>query len=183
MSRPVRSMRLRPRLVIGALAMLAACGRSRDDGGAQTRDRTPAERETAPGDAVITTPDNGIQLALAGDTVWMGLSDSVRTVARTEMDSGVKRAKDKGGLGGEIARIVTGTVDRALGTRVAYSLDEIEDVSYADGAIAFRYRNGAHALSFESVKSNNRPVLESFPPADAERFVAAVRARKDRRRM
>ena len=49
-----------------------------------------------------------------------------------------------------------------------------------NGAIRFAYHD-RHALSFEDFKADNRPVLESFDPADAKRFVAAVREAKERR--
>jgi hypothetical protein len=38
--------------------------------------------------------------------------------------------------------------------------------------------NGSPVTMFENTKVNGKPVLESFPPADAQRFVEAVRARK-----
>ena len=172
-------MRTRARALaaLGAV-LLGACGRGDADTRAEVRERVPAERAESPGDVVITNADRSMQLGLTGDTVWLGLSDSVRTIARSSMDSS---AKGQGGLGGEIARIVTGTVDRALGTKVAYGLDEIEDVRYDRGLIVFRYRSGQHTLSFESIKAKERPVLETFAPADAERFVAAVRAARARR--
>jgi hypothetical protein len=148
----------------------------------------PAEGALRPGDVRITTPNNAVVLALMGDSVWMGLSDSVLTQARLATDSARTKAAaaNKGGIGGAfgamIAEKVTAAVDAGLKTRVAYPLSDIQDVTYQDGAIHFTYRSGAkHALSFEDIKTgeNNEshPVLSTFAPADAERFVATVRAR------
>ena len=147
----------------------------------------PAEGALRPGDVRISTPNNAVVLALAGDSVWMGLSDSVLTHARVATDSARTHAAaaNKGGIGGAfgamIADKVTAAVDAGLRTRVAYPLSDIQNVAYENGTLHFTYRAGArHVMSFEDIKTDtdggSHPVLATFAPADAERFVAAVRA-------
>ena len=46
----------------------------------------------------------------------------------------------------------------------------------ANGAIAFDYKKKP-MLSFEDMKEGDESILEKFHPADAARFVGAVRAR------
>jgi hypothetical protein len=124
---------------------------------------------------VITTYDGNVDLGLDRDTVFMRLSDRVLTKARKGLDT--QTTAD--GFGAWIEKTVKGKVAEALQHRIAYPLDDIDDVRYEHGAIRFTYRD-RHPLSFEELKIDKRPVLESFTPDDARRFVAAVRAAKRR---
>ncbi|MEP6691612.1 MAG: hypothetical protein ABJD07_10670 [Gemmatimonadaceae bacterium] len=136
---------------------------------------TPAAEAPDPAGALkITTTDGGVDLVLAGDSVlYMRLSDKVMSQVRQGMDE--KTPKDSG-LGASIANMVTSSVAKGLASaRVSYPISGIDAARYENGAIAFTYRD-KHKLSFEGFKSNHRPALESFAPADAERFVAAVNA-------
>jgi hypothetical protein len=148
----------------------------------------PADGALRPGDVRISTPDNAVVLALMGDSVWMGLSDSVLAQARLATDSARTKAAaaNKSGIGGAFGAMitdkVTAAVDAGLRTRVAYALSDLQDVTYEDGAIHFTYRAGAkHTMSFEDIKTGksgeSHPVLSTFAPADAQRFVAALHAR------
>ena len=129
--------------------------------------------EAAPDVIAIVNTERSIVLGLRDDTVYMRLSDSVLTKAGKELKSKTKGS----GVGGWIEQTVKSTVHDALRMRVAYDLDDIDDVRYVNGAIRFEY-NDRHALSFEDFKADEKPVLESFTPEDAKRFVAAVREAK-----
>jgi hypothetical protein len=52
----------------------------------------------------------------------------------------------------------------------------VKDVRYTDGRIEFEWNERPTRL-LDQTKVNGKPFLESFRPADAERFVAAVRAK------
>ncbi len=121
---------------------------------------------------VIQTVDRGIVLGLVHDTVYMGLSDSLLTKARTDM---TRDRADTGVLGGAFAAFIKKTVGNALGTRVRYPISDIQSVRYEDGEIKFEYRN-KHAMSFESISGHDTKALADFAPSDARRFVAAVNA-------
>ena len=185
--------------LFGALSVVACAGRKSEPAADSVAAATvpvtppasavaPADGALRPGDVRITTPNNAVVLALMGDSVWMGLSDSVLAHARLATDSARTKAaaSNKGGVGGAfgamIADKVTAAVDAGLKTRVAYPLADIQNVAYENGTIHFTYRDGAkHMMSFEDIKTgddgSSHPVLSTFAPADAERFVAAVRAR------
>jgi hypothetical protein len=131
--------------------------------------------EPQPVDSIeITTTAGTVTLGLARDTVYMRLSDATLEMAARGLDTAEARS---GGVGARIERMVKSSVRSMLRQRISYALADIEDVRYEDGAITFRYRD-ERTLSFEDVKSDDRPVLESFSPPDAARFVAAVRAAK-----
>lgn len=121
---------------------------------------------------VIHNIGNEVVLGLVHDTVYMGLSDSLLTKARSDM---ARDQADTGGLGSAFGGFIKKTVGNALGTRVRYPISDIESVRYENGEIKFQYRH-RHVMSFESVSATNRKALASFSPADSQRFVAAVNA-------
>lgn len=174
--------RIRSVIALTALASLAACGRKDDD--AENRPETPitAQRRTAStpldslreGDIRIVSQDNGIDLALIGDTISTGLSPFALAKVRTETDT----SKVSGtGFGASIEKMVKGSVSSAIATRVSFPISAVRDVRYEGGALKFDWV-GKPPQVFGSAKVNGKPVLESFPPAEAQRFVDAVRARK-----
>jgi len=125
----------------------------------------------------ITNRDGSVDMGLAGGSVWMALSDSVRAKVRADL---AKDAGDttRGGLGGFIERTVKKNVQGLLEQRVTRPLSEIRDVRYDGERIVFDY-SGSSLVKFESIKVNkDEPVLASFRESDARRFVAEVRRAK-----
>ncbi|MGI9090186.1 MAG: hypothetical protein ACR2GG_03660 [Gemmatimonadaceae bacterium] len=167
-------------IVVAGVALAAvqlACGKSESARSASdTMSSTAAGATpgaTAPNQSfVIHTSGNEMVLGLARDTVYMGLSDSLLAKTRADM---AKDRSDTGGMGGAFADMIKKTVGNALGKRVAYPISDIQSVRYDNGEIKFDYRN-KHAISFESVHTNNKDALAAFAPDDARRFVAAVNA-------
>jgi hypothetical protein len=164
------------------LASLAACSRGRDDADAredarvvaQVRPASAAPDSLRAGDVRIVTPDSGIDLALLGDTVSTGLSPHALAKVRAETDTSRVTGT---GLAASFEKMVKGRVAGAIGTRVAFPLSAVRDVRYEAGAIRFDWV-GKPATVFDNAKVNGRPLLESFRPEDARRFVDAARARK-----
>lgn len=179
--------RLAVLLALPVAAGLAACG-ERAEERAPAADTTAAAQVSAPasdpsrpeagGGTAITTTNGAVTMALAEDRIVVRLSDSLVGQVRSKFDSGA--ARDTGSFGGMIARMAKSAVSEALGTPVSYPLDEIEDASYDGEAIRFRFKDGSKRV-IESTKVDDRPLLESFAPDDARRFVEAVRAAKGRR--
>ena len=122
-----------------------------------------------PDAVVIHTTDNAVTLALANDTVSMGLSDSTLNKARQDM---AKDTADKG-MGGALSKLIQKTVNSALHSRIAYPVQDLESAKYENGAIVFTYRV-KRKVTFDNVSSDHHKALQSFAPADAQRFVAAV---------
>jgi len=155
-----------------------------------------------PGDLLIHNSDGTVDLALVHDTVWMKLSDSLLNSIQHDMDT--SDAGTRSGFGASIAKMVKGTVGAALHTRIELPVADLDNVHYEDGALKFDYHDGAKPtmlilgkrkpVSFDDAKFNvshskhdvkystNKPVLETFNAADAERFVAAVRAAKEQKK-
>lgn len=135
----------------------------------------------APGAVVIHTTDNKMTLTLAHDTVSMGLSDSVLADVKQKMASDTNQH----GLAGAFSGFIKKTVSSALHSRVAYPVQDIQDAKYENGRIEFTYRQ-PREMKFEDVtldhgdmkvgggNAHDRKALDSFAPADAQRFVQAV---------
>jgi len=160
-------------LVVTTLAtafLVASCSRHRDE-------ETPREAGTTSGvsggDVRIQTTSSELDLALVGDTISAGLAPRALEKVRQETDTaGVGGS----GLGPSIERMVKSTVQSAVSSRASFPVSAVQDVRYENGAIVFEWNERPTRL-FEQTKVNGKPFLESFNPADAQRFVDAVRAR------
>jgi hypothetical protein len=151
-----------------AALLLASCSRHRDD------DQSSRAGVGAPaGDVRIETTKGELDLALVGDTISAGLAPRALAKARESTDTSRVHAT---GLGGSIERLVKSSVQQAVGTRVAFPVSAVKDVRYENGRIEFEWRERPTRL-LEQAKVDDKPFLESFRPEDAERFVAAVRAK------
>jgi hypothetical protein len=161
---------------------LSGCGRHRDEDAPRQETPISVQRRSASmpadslreGDVRIVTEDNGIDLALIGDTISSGLSPVALAKVRRETDTSQVSGS---GFGASIEKMVKGTVSSAIATRVSFPLSSVKDVRYDGGALRFDWV-GDPPKVFSSTKVNGKPILESFRPDDAQRFVEAVRARK-----
>jgi hypothetical protein len=126
-----------------------------------------------PGDVRIANMDSTLDLALIGDSISSGLAEKAVAAAREKTDTAAVKGS---GFGADIERMVKRTVQSALSTRVAYPLSAVRDVRYDGQRIVFEW-NGKQQ-SFGKVNVNGKDMMETFSPADARRFVEAVRARK-----
>jgi hypothetical protein len=161
--------------IIGVAAALCvvACHGSNDS--AANSSRGPSAGRSAArvssDSVVIRTTDGTINLGLARDTVFMGLTDSVLAVARNDM---ARDTEERGSaFGRTIERFVKTRVSSALQTRLKYPITDLDSATYQNGAIKFAYRN-RRTMAFESVSQNGHKALESFAPTDAQRFVATL---------
>ena len=165
-------------LLIGLTVLAVGCGSHSDDtrnAGAVHVTTTRADNAALKdGDVRIDAPGGGIDLALIGDTISSGLAQSALAKAAQETDTSTVKGS---GFGASIEKMVKRSVQKGLGTRVAFPLSDIKGASYADGKITFDWI-GSHKTIFDRTKVNNKPLLESFSATDAQRFVDAVNARK-----
>jgi hypothetical protein len=120
-----------------------------------------------PGDVRVVSTDGALVLAVIGDTVRARLGDSV--VRKVEREMAAKA--DTSGFGGFVARTVKGAVSGAMSAASHFALRvpvaDVRDLKYRDGQL--RFRTGA-----------NGTTSARLDPDDAERFIAAVRARQQR---
>ena len=137
----------------------------------------PADSPLAAGDIRITSVDGGVDLALIGDSISGGLSQSALAKVRRETDTSAVHGSD---FEASIEKIVKGTVQSALRTRVSFPLSAVRDVRYDGVRLVFDW-SGAAQPGFGHVNVDNKDVLQSFTPDDAQRFVIAVRARNRER--
>ena len=130
--------------------------------------------QLAPGDIRIVNTDSSVELALVGSRVMMRLSDKAVGEIKRKTDT---MSVAGSGIGASIEKMVKSTVASALTQQVEYPLSDIRDASYEDGEIRLDM-TGERMRIFSQTRINNTPVMKSFRRADAEAFVAAVKARK-----
>lgn len=119
-----------------------------------------------PGDVRVTSNDGTVVLALIGDTVRSRLGDGAMAQMRHEMAA---QADTASGFGGFVARTVKGAVTGAMAEAAHFTLRvparEVRDLRYEGGELRFR-------------TGKNSSTSARFDRADAERFIAAVHARR-----
>ena len=124
-------------------------------------------------DIAIVTADGGITMAIRGDSIRLRFSDSV--MAKINKDLDTTKNEDKG-IGGDIAKMVKKQVASSLGGEMSTPLGDIEDARVENGTIVFVYADKAKKQPFANTKTNNKPLMSAFAPADAEKFVAYIKA-------
>jgi len=132
----------------------------------------------AEGDVRIVTTNGGIDLALIGDSISTGLSPQTLRTVRTETDT---TAVSGTGFGAQIEKMVKGTVQGAVGKRIAFPISEVREVRYDGEKLVFEWAGEPRKL-LDNTKIDGKPLLASFTPEDARRFANAVNARKGKAR-
>ena len=130
-------------------------------------------RPLGPGDMRIISQDGAVELVLRGNEILAGLSPAKVAEVKAEMER--SSAGDTSGLGGLIASSVKRGVAGAVGAHAVYPVSDIRDITFTDGRLVIHTRSGGQTKLFGDRSQSDRPEL--FAQQDAERFVAAVRAR------
>ena len=123
----------------------------------------------------IETKSGHFALELQDGRVTLRATDKLKNHVREEAtdDPDIGDA----GLGGRIARLVTGSVKALFDQELSYPLEDIAGVRYDSDRLEFTYREKKR-LTFESIREEHHSVLADFGEADAEAFVAAFDAQK-----
>lgn len=162
-------------LFIGSFFWKRSARVVRGAGSVRVQRETVAPEALGHGDIQIYNSDSTVDLILKGNQVLAGLSPKMVAKIRGEMDK--PSTKDTSGLGGMIEQAVKKTVSSAIGTHVVYPVSEIRDIRYEDGSIIIEKPNGGETRLFSNTKVDKNET-KGFPEADAQRFIAAVKARK-----
>jgi hypothetical protein len=169
------------RIALVVLAIVFISGYFRHRGSPKTRVRLQSEAppptdSLAPGDLRIYNVDSTVDLVLSGDKVLAGLSPKTVAKVKTELDNSA--SGDTTGIGGSISQIVKRSVAGAIGTHVVYPLSDIKDIRYENEQIVFDGKDGQRHEMFGNTSVNKEKVSKTFRREDADRFIAAVNARK-----
>ena len=123
----------------------------------------------------ITSAENAVTLTLTNETITMRLSDHVLAEAHREIEE--DKDVSAPGWAGNLARFVTGSVEKLLRTSIEYPLADIAAIDYRDGTLVFTYRK-MRMLTFEDVNITvngvRKQALSCFAPDDARAFFAKV---------
>jgi len=173
-------------LIIGAVVVASACSGKSERSEKRERDEAPdggvtlskpntaiSEDTLKAGDVRIVTTNGGVDLALIGDSISSGLSPEALRKVRRETDTANVTGS---GFGAQIEKMVKGSVQGAIGTRVSFPVSAVRSVHYDGEKLVFEW-NGEPRKIFEQAKMDGKPLLASFSPEDAKRFADAVNAR------
>lgn len=170
---------IRPMVIATLMLIAAGCGRR--DRRSERTDANVARRDSVltlgPGDVQITNADSSVDMAVVGQQIVVRLSD--KTMAKVREGTDTSRADS--GFGGSIEKMVKRTVASALGQQYTYPLADVRDARYENGRIVLDV-NGREPRMLANTQVGGKKVMESFRPDDAQRFVAAVNAKKSQRR-
>lgn len=136
----------------------------------------PTMETLAAGDVQVFNEDSTVDVILAGDRLSAGLSP--QKLAAVRADLARSNEQDTAGIGGTIAATVKRAVAENLSIRAVYPLAEIRDLRYDDGRLRVEWRNGRETtLLGDNIKIDGDTDYNRFRAEDAERLIAAVRAR------
>ena len=136
----------------------------------------PAAATLGPGDVQIFNEDSTIDVILAGDRLSAGLSP--QKLAEVRADIARSGDRDTAGIGGSIAQMVKSTVAEKLSIRAVYPLADIRDIRHEDGQLRLEWKSGKEStLLGDKIRVEGDRDANRFRPEDAERLIAAVRAR------
>lgn len=161
---PVRRATVPNRLAPGGLAVDSGAGATGAAG--------------APNELRIVSTNGEVVYTLARDTVRMQLGDSVVRQMRRKMEESADSAP--GNFGSFIKHTVAGAVGSAMGFVVRTPVRDIRLARYEDGELRIEtgrgpVGHGTFSVGGKHDKGGNHTV---FAPADAERFIAAIDARR-----
>jgi hypothetical protein len=161
--------------------LLAACrhrDRDRDGSSVAGANAKFEARDTArvlhAGDVQIASTDSAVELAIFGDTIVAGLGKKVLDKVRGETDTASVTGT---GLAASIEKSVKSSVASALSHQLLFPLADVSDVKDEGGRLVFYAKNGSKMHLFES-SSRGKENNQTFSEADAQRFIAAFKARK-----
>jgi hypothetical protein len=131
------------------------------------------------GEVRIITTNRAAFMALRGDQIVAGLSDSMLRHIQVEMKRELRKENVQG-VGAAIGKAAADVVSKILEKEITVPVTDVRDISYDGRRIVIKYRNGEPSgmINLETIKSEgDRTVLEQFSAADARRFVEAVKVR------
>ena len=116
-------------------------------------------------------------MAVVGEQVVMRMSDLAVQRIRRELDT----TDAATGVGGWIERRVKGTVRTVLDKQLVLPVTAITDARYEEGELRLTLRGNGKAIRYPGAGGSGSQVNGHFAREDAERFVAALRAARERR--
>lgn len=129
-------------------------------------------------DAIMTIHTTGDEVALSLSNVAITMRLSEATLAQAHQEIMDDPDVSGGGWAGNLARFVTGSVEKLLRSSIEYPLADIASIADDNGTITFTYRS-QRILTFEDVMigvpGKRTQALASFAPSDARTFVGRAR--------
>lgn len=137
------------------------------------------------GSASMHTRNGAMVMSLRHDSITVAFSDSIRSAVRNEVSASMQKDSSSGSaIGDMIQGVVKSSVTGALGEVFdksrGFPLSSLDGIAYEQGAIRFDFAQRP-TWDMEGFKTDGTPLLAQFHPADAARFVGAVRARLGRK--
>ena len=128
--------------------------------------------------SAIVSRSGDIALLLTGDALLMQFTDEGRERIDREIDEDLE---EEGLFARMIGGVVRSSLDLVFDRAMAFDLDDIRSVRYADGRLEVTSRDGEPL--FEDSEIDGRPLLENFHERDARAFAATFARLKKARRI
>jgi hypothetical protein len=159
--------------------VIAACRhRDRADASAGAADAKFVARDSTrvlgPGDVQIASTDSAVEVGIIGDTIVTGLGKKVLDKVRAETDTGQVTGN---GFAANLEKTIKSSVASALGHQLLIPVSDVSEVKDEDGKLVFYAKNGSKMHLLES-SDHGTTKRQTFSDADAQRFIAAFKARK-----
>ena len=117
----------------------------------------------------VTTQNGEVELGLTDRVLYSRLSKETQATLAAEMEAETEGAE---GLGGRLARAISGAVAEGLTTAVQVPLADVRDLRTQEGRLVIEMADGEPS-PFEHTETNGRPMLEQVSEADARRLAEA----------
>lgn len=145
------------------------------------RTSRPTFAEGPDGSVSMSTRNGTMVMALRHDSVVVAFSDSIRQHVRQKLEAKLDEQRpQESAIGqvvqGVVAKGVTGALSEVFDKARGFPVASLRGVRYEEGEIRFDYVKKP-AWTFDEFETDGTPLLSQFHPADAARFVGAVRAR------
>ena len=151
-------------LAVLLIAPLAACG----DG----PDMDFSGEDIGEDRFAVLSENGGVRMGLTDEYVYFALSDSILAAARAEMEE--EDTVPREGIGGAIAGLVRGGVNRALHFRARYRVEEIRDIRWEDGRMVIEFEDPDRSVG-DNFQIDDQPVEEAYREADVRAFAEEFR--------
>lgn len=122
----------------------------------------------------ITTREKSVDLLLTPSTIVIQFTDSFMDKIDDEINDEAD-AEDSAVVGEVIRSMVSSGIRTLLDRAMAIPLTEISEISYDEGRIIIKDRDGDEI--FRDLEIDDKNVMEDFSRRDARRFVAAAEKR------
>lgn len=123
----------------------------------------------------IVTRGGEVRMGLTDRFVYFAMSEERREETRAEMEQELGEGE---GIGGLLGGVLSTAVDKALGFRAKYPVEEVRDIRWEDGRMRIVFTDPDRRMSENMIRVDDAPATDAFTEEDVRAFGEAFRALK-----